>query len=61
VSLGERADVEEGEDVLVLVDPVRGDLTRDDLAEDAVRVGLSLLAAFVVVVESSVSVPVSVS
>jgi hypothetical protein len=30
----QRADVEEGEDVLILVDLVAGDLTGDDLVED---------------------------
>ena len=34
VAPGERPDVEEGEDVVVLVDLVAGDLAGDDLVED---------------------------
>ena len=37
VHRGDRVDVVEGEDVLVLVDLLRGDLAAHDLAEDAVR------------------------
>ena len=34
MAFAQRPDVEEGEDVLVLVDPVAGDLAVEDLVED---------------------------